>query len=285
MATDLVLSNSAPLKPSRETHSIPAAYALHHDKSGKVYVGSTGNLYARMSQHRTDLKRGVHRNPNLQAAFDDDPKFSMSYVETESKEQAVEIEQHLLSTHHSSGRLLNVATDAVNPGAGMQLTDEQKEARREAALEHFSDPANRQRHSDLTKQMWQDPSYRESHMGRELSRDIRRRISDTLTRRYKEDPSIVAKQAEGRKRQVVYDGVTYASVTDASRKLGIPISTLHGRIKRPADTVKLNAKPLTYKGVDYPSIAEAARANGLTPDALSARIKRQKTSITEGNRK
>jgi len=36
-------------------------------------------------------------------------------------------------------------------------------------------------------------------------------------------------------KEIVYNGVTYPSVTDASKILGIPTSTLHGRIKRSND--------------------------------------------------
>ncbi|MNN29467.1 GIY-YIG catalytic domain protein [compost metagenome] len=242
---DLVLSQTSTITPSRDTHSVPAAYALHHDKSGRTYVGSTGNLYARMSQHRTDLKRGVHKNPNLQEAFNDDPKFSMSFMATESKEQAVEIEQHLITTHHSSGRLLNIATDAINPGAGQVISDEQKEKLRSATQQQFSDPEYRQRHSEIIKQKWEDPEYRQKNTGRVLSEESIAKVSDSVKQNWT-DPSY-------REQQV-------------------------NRLNSPEHREMLVAavsKPVVVDGVDYPSNAEAARQLGLKPSTLRARLKRE----------
>lgn len=244
MTTDLVLPNKAPIKPSRETLSIPAAYALHHDKSGKVYVGSTGNLYARMSRHRTDLKRGVHKNSNLQSAFNDDPSFSLSYLPTDTKEKAIEVEQSLLDQHLDSGILLNIASDATNPGAGVIISDEQKEKLRIAALNQFSDPDVRREHSEKTKRLWQDPVYRQSHSGRVLSEDSRNKSSKSVKMNwqdptYRERNEAHLKSPEHRallvaavSKPVVIDGVTYPSNAEAARKLGIKDSTLRARIKR-----------------------------------------------------
>lgn len=241
---DLVLSVPSTITPSRDTHSVPAAYALHHDKSGKTYVGSTGNLYARMAQHRNHLKNGTHKNPNLQEAFDDDPKFSMSFVATETKEHAIVLEQKLLDTHHSSGLLLNVATDAVNPGAGIQLTDDQKEQRRLATYNQFADPAARQQHSDISKQLWQDPTYRANHMGRELSPESIAKLSTSVKENwndpiYRERNTAHLNSPEHRallvaavSKPVIVDGVSYPSNAEAARQLGIKDSTLRARLKR-----------------------------------------------------
>lgn len=251
MTTDLVLPNKAPIKPSRETLSVPAAYALHHDKSGKVYVGSTGNLYARMSRHRTDLKRGVHKNSNLQSAFNDDPSFSLSYLPTDTKEQATEVEQSLLDQHLDSGILLNIASDATNPGAGVTISDEQKEKLRIAALNQFSNPDARREHSEKTKRLWQDPVYRQSHSGRVLSEDSRNKTANSVKENW-DSPEYREKMMKHRQ----------------SPEFRARIATV-------------NAKPVTVDGKIYPSNAEAARQLGIKPDALRARLKRQKIKSTK----
>lgn len=47
----------------------PAVYLIRHRVSGKVYVGSAGNLSKRWSRHRADLRAGKHPNRHLQAAW------------------------------------------------------------------------------------------------------------------------------------------------------------------------------------------------------------------------
>ena len=44
-------------------------YAFVNRTSGKFYIGSAMNLNARWNQHKTDLRRGVHVNPHLQASW------------------------------------------------------------------------------------------------------------------------------------------------------------------------------------------------------------------------
>ena len=45
-------------------------YALRHDATGKVYVGSTSNLHARILMHINCLKRGEHQVPGFQSDYD-----------------------------------------------------------------------------------------------------------------------------------------------------------------------------------------------------------------------
>lgn len=41
-------------------------YAIRHDPTGKIYVGSTNNLCSRLSSHFTALKGGYHKNEAMQ---------------------------------------------------------------------------------------------------------------------------------------------------------------------------------------------------------------------------
>lgn len=44
-------------------------YALKHDATGKIYVGSTDDLATRIYIHLSALRRGDHGNLNMQADF------------------------------------------------------------------------------------------------------------------------------------------------------------------------------------------------------------------------
>lgn len=45
-------------------------YALRHESTGKIYVGSTANLHQRILKHANDLRRGIHQVPDFQADYD-----------------------------------------------------------------------------------------------------------------------------------------------------------------------------------------------------------------------
>lgn len=44
-------------------------YAITHEATGRRYIGSAVNVDRRWSQHRSELARGVHKNPKLQSAW------------------------------------------------------------------------------------------------------------------------------------------------------------------------------------------------------------------------
>ncbi len=49
--------------------SVSAIYGIRHVESGRLYVGSAVNLFARWRQHRSQLNRGKHHSRHLQAAW------------------------------------------------------------------------------------------------------------------------------------------------------------------------------------------------------------------------
>lgn len=49
--------------------SFPGIYTITCVKTGKVYVGQTGNVRRRWGGHKWDLRKGKHRNAHLQRAW------------------------------------------------------------------------------------------------------------------------------------------------------------------------------------------------------------------------
>lgn len=227
------LSNQ-PGKITRKEHSHPATYALLHRSSGSAYVGSTSDLYHRLAQHNTDLRRGVHKNSNLQEAYDADPVFDLAFAKASSKEEALKLEQTLITEHYGSGKLLNLAPNAEKAALGLVHSDETKERLSQATTAQFSTQEARDAQSERSKQLWQDPAFRAKHEGAPLAEETKDKISDTVKDRWK-DPEYRAKVAAGRAaniKPVVLDGVSYPNIAEASRATGIPKTTLQSRRAR-----------------------------------------------------
>jgi len=225
---------SQPASISRKEHSHPATYALLHPSSDSAYVGSTSDLYKRLAHHNSDLKCGVHKNSNLQKAYDQNPYFDLVFAKAESKEEALCLEQELLINHFDSGKLFNLARDAVKAALGLVFTDEVRERLSQAAKEQFADPEARLAQSVRGKALWQDPEYRQKHEGVPKAEPTKRKIRDTV-RELWQDPEYRARVAASRSaniKPVVIDGVTYPNIGVASRATGIPRGTLQSRRAR-----------------------------------------------------
>ena len=199
-------------------HAIPAAYVLSHPSTGKRYVGSTKNLYNRISLHRSKLKYGDHSNKNLQIAFDTDPVFNLSAVFADSKETALDIEQKLLDEGHLANDLLNIAGDARRAGFGRPMEDTVRNNLSELAKVRNSDPVFLAALSDKMKVVMNNPVLRSAQSDR--------------AKQQMNDPAHKTKMITATSRPVVVDGVQYPSIKEAAVSLGIKRSTLASRLNR-----------------------------------------------------
>lgn len=233
----LIAFDTQPKNISRREHSHPAAYALLHESTNSIYIGSTSNLYRRLSNHKTDLRRGVHKNDNLQQAFNCDERFSLSFVKTDDHAAALKIEQQALDVLMSDGRLLNISPDAVFANKGVKLDDERKEQIRQRTIQQFSTEEARNRHREISLNQWADPAYRARFNEGSSKVDMAakaEKIAATVKSMW-DDPDYRAHQVKHlheRRRPVVVCGVEYSSVKDAIIGTGLPASTVNSRLSR-----------------------------------------------------
>ena len=90
-------------------------YAIENTKNGKVYFGQSVNIKQRWSLHRSHLNRGIHRNRQLQAAWNEDGagSFEFRVLEQCEPEQLNDREQHYLDTHMKQGNCYNVLSESI----------------------------------------------------------------------------------------------------------------------------------------------------------------------------
>ena len=98
-------------------------YQIRNLVNGKLYIGSTENLFLRKSRHFYTLKKSIHRNNKLQNSYNKygEQNFIFEVIEfTENKNKLLEIEQYWIN-------ILNVIEKGYNiqPKAGkVCITDE-----------------------------------------------------------------------------------------------------------------------------------------------------------------
>ena len=55
-------------------------YALRHEATGKIYIGSTANPYQRFLKHLNRLKNGTHNSKDFQADYDQHENKDISLI-------------------------------------------------------------------------------------------------------------------------------------------------------------------------------------------------------------
>jgi len=128
-------------------------YAVINLNNGKVYIGSSNNLYTRKKSHFNDLKKNNHTNQHLQNAYNIDNKYFIM-VEIEKVENVNNLhlrEQYWMDELKSYDRTVGYNIN--------QKAD---------SLRFF-------KHSDEAKR-----KLREINLGRKLSEEHKKRIGESL---------------------------------------------------------------------------------------------------------
>lgn len=176
-------------------------YQVKCKKTGKFYIGSSANMPNRKAQHIWTLKKGANNTPALQGLYDEDKditRFEWSFIVTQTRDQAYDVEQSLIDKHWGDPLLLNVSKDARSPLSGFTFSPEAKEKARQTRLALQQDPEHKERHRQSVLKMWSDPERRKKRSG--AGNPFAKKIS--------------------------IEGNVYGSVTDAARILGLDQKTL-----------------------------------------------------------
>lgn len=110
-------------------------YAIVNLVNGKAYVGSSHNVKARMTVHKSNLKRGKHHNSHLQSAWVKYGESSFDFREIKScatERESAELEQGFLECFFGDGlynqknMAFGVGSGRSHPNKGKSLSDEHK---------------------------------------------------------------------------------------------------------------------------------------------------------------
>jgi len=122
-----------------KTPQVAGVYIIYCSADEKCYIGSTTRVYMRLYGHRAKLKKGLHVNPHLQAAYNKYGFETFAFLTVElwpgaTPEQLLERENfYLLQIDRE--QLFNIAVPAVLGGpVGVKRSPEHIEAIRKANI-------------------------------------------------------------------------------------------------------------------------------------------------------
>lgn len=105
-------------------------YRITNMANGKYYIGSADSFARREWQHKYDLRRGVHKNPRLQAAWNKygEEMFVFEVLEEIPAEQSqLQVEDMWLAQHVGRPDCYNINTGAELSRLGIPMTEESKQ--------------------------------------------------------------------------------------------------------------------------------------------------------------
>jgi predicted GIY-YIG superfamily endonuclease len=185
----------------------PGAYMITHCATGLFYIGSTGNLWKRKSEHEALLRHGRHHASKLQEAFSQSTMMTYTYWYSADAEQARIWEQQLLDWYWGNPLLINVGFVAAAPATGRPVTEHQREV------------------ASLT------------HRGKVVTDDQKEKMRQSRAA-FLETPEGIALRDKYKtlmRKRVSIDGVVYSCAQEAAEKLGLTIDKITYRITRSAN--------------------------------------------------
>jgi group I intron endonuclease len=252
---------------------IIGTYILTDTKTKKFYVGSSGNIKKRIKRHIKDLINGTHHCSNLQNVWRDDSSLIETVFPTKTREEAYLLEQDIINRFSNSSDLLNIGL-GVRGGDNLTKNPNRTEILvriKEGLIKTLNGLTPLERKTIYGRVgnkngMWGQTHTVEAHasmskakigqvmrsgftlspehkkilseyaktrtgdknpfFGRTHSAEVKKRLSDIAKAKNKLPANI---------RGVEADGVSYISVTDAARKLGISPALIIYRINSKLD--------------------------------------------------
>lgn len=199
-------------------HKVPfnvGIYALRNRANGKIYVGSSVEVPARLAQHRFALLHKKHKRKELQGDFNKYgiEKFEVVFLEkvTGSLIDLGRAEQkwldHFKATDPRHGYCRAIRTLPRSSRFGLVVTEESRAKQRKAARKRWSDPKERKKASARRRKFYRDhPEAAEAHSRRMKGRTSPRKgakltkkqveaLRQRVVRHYRDHPEIKRKIA------------------------------------------------------------------------------------------
>ena len=248
---------------------IIGTYTLTDVKTGKFYVGSSGDVEKRFKRHYSDLQAQRHHCPGLQELWNSNGALRQTVYPTESREDAFELEQDILDRFKDAQQLLNVG---MSVRGGDNLT---RHPRRDEIVESIKRSIV-QKLVSLTplekKQLFGNPGSRNGMYGKTHTVEVRAKLAE-LHRGNKY--CLGLKRSDEQRRQIS---------EMAKARVG-HLNAFHG--KKHSDETKLrlseiarargdlpgNSKPVSVNGVLFESLTEASRQLQVSPALMVYRIR------------
>lgn len=172
-------------------------YAILNKKNGNQYIGSAVNIGKRWHAHRCTLRKGKHKNRQLQAAWniDGEGSFDFRIITLCSEGELLVWEQQAMETQDCSYNIAPTAgttagvkntpeTIAKMKAAKANVSDSTREKIRQSMLGHVTSEETKRKISEATKGRKLSPEQVAKRRGKKASIATREKIRQARRRTY-----------------------------------------------------------------------------------------------------
>lgn len=239
-------------------------YRITNMANGKYYIGSAESFARREWQHKYDLRRGVHKNPRLQAAWNKyGPDMFVFEVLEEIAEGAnqLQVEDMWLVQHVGKPQCYNINQNAEAPRLGIKHTAATK-AKTSASRKGKHAGAEHYRYGqtvspDVKEKIGAAQRGKPKAPGRKVSEEGKAKIRANIEAGRSHKHWTGRKHTEEAKAKmskavfVMPDGLMFPSLTAVLQKYGIKMPTLRRALAsgKPITKGKLAGYSFKYGGV------------------------------------
>lgn len=176
---------------------VSGVYKIISSSTGKIYIGSSINLFSRKQKHLNDLKLNRHSNKIIQRIYNKNgmKDFVFSKIEYCSEKDLIEREQYYIEYFRSYDKkigmnILRFAGSAL----GLVMSED---AKSKISKSHLTQE-NKKRRSETSKRLWKNKEYRKFHVKERSERYqnaefVEKRNKTFQSKEYREKRSEIAK--------------------------------------------------------------------------------------------
>lgn len=233
---------------------ISGIYVLVNKENGNFYIGSSSNVNNRLKSHKKMIESKNHTNKKIKEdslVYDESCFFGKKIMDLPNDVFILrEVEQMFIDYFYNESNFYNIHPKArggaldgeKNPMYGKKHSKESREKMSiNSSGENYSHKENKE---EIIAKMQSAISTR--FHGHKHSEETKRMYSivRTGTKRSEETKEKMRK-SNAMSKGIIIDGEKYPSISEASRKLNIPATTINSRVKN-----KNNKKYLWQEGVE-----------------------------------
>jgi hypothetical protein len=262
-----------------------AAYFIRDLYSGSVYVGSSGNIYKRITKHKIHINNRKHDNINFTKLLQSGSLklFELIIIFTDSREAAYDVEQILVNDYKDYVGLLNIANDVRTARLGAKNSEEHNRILSEVNRNRLVDDKARQRMSIFHKTNERAISqFKALHEAKRLPVMVHGVRYESVTEaigRCKYSKSMLQRILHSKRDTEVYfltDKVSPSKGKTQSEEAKKKLSEFRKNdpkaIAQLESIRELARRKIILNGVLYPSVSEAVRITGMSESGIHRQL-------------